>query len=194
MDGKSSADKTAAPSAEYLRTHTLGELKPLSAPLLLADYDPAWPRFFETEAYKIQTALGKIASQIEHVGSTAVPGLPAKPIVDILLTVPDSANENEYVSTLEAIGYNLRIREPEWHEHRMLEGSGKKINLHVFSAGCPEIERMLMFRNWLRTHESDRELYARVKRTLVEQKWKYVQDYADAKTSVVEEIIRRAQQ
>jgi GrpB-like predicted nucleotidyltransferase (UPF0157 family) len=121
-----------------------------------------------------------------------VPGLLAKPIVDMLLAVPDSADEAGYVPALEAAGYRLRIREPEWFEHRMFKGPDADINLHVFSAGATEIERMLSFRNWVRQSDDDRERYARAKRELAQRRWRHVQHYADAKTAVIEEILIRA--
>ena len=121
-----------------------------------------------------------------------MPGLCAKPIIDILLVVKDSADELSYVSALEAAGYRLRIREPEWFEHRMFKGPDTDINLHVFSEGASEIEKMFRFRDWLRLNESDREKYARVKRELAKKKWRHVQHYADAKTSIVQEIMELA--
>ena len=130
--------------------------------------------------------------RIEHVGSTAVPGLPAKPIVDIVLEVPDSADEAAYVPALEAAGYSLRIREPDWFEHRLLKGPDTDVNVHVFTAGCEEVDRMLLFRDWLRENAADRELYAERKRELAGREWKYMQQYADAKTAVVQEIMARA--
>jgi GrpB-like predicted nucleotidyltransferase (UPF0157 family) len=110
----------------------------------------------------------------------------------MILVVADSANEKAYVPPLEDAGYVLHIREPEWYEHRVLKGPDTNVNLHVFSLGCPEIERMLVLRDRLRSNESDREFYARTKRELAQRDWKYVQQYADAKTAVVEEIIGRA--
>lgn len=177
-------------SEDYLRAHTVGELKPSSAAILV-DYDPKWPDRFQDEAGRIRRGLGEQALRIEHVGSTSVPGLLAKPIVDILLVVADSASEMEYAPALEGSGYKLHVREPGWHEHRMFKGAEGDINLHVFSVGCSEIGRMLAFRDWLRTNEADRELYARCKRTLAQQEWKYAQNYADAKTPVIEEIMSR---
>jgi len=156
------------------------------------EYDPSWPELFEREAKRIREVLGSKALQIEHVGSTSVPGLCAKPIIDILLVVKDSADELSYVSALEAAGYRLRIREPEWFEHRMFKGPDTDINLHVFSEGASEIEKMFRFRDWLRLNESDREKYARVKRELAKKKWRHVQHYADAKTSIVQEIMELA--
>jgi GrpB-like predicted nucleotidyltransferase (UPF0157 family) len=159
----------------------------------MVDYDPDWPHQFEREATRIRSALGDRALRIEHTGSTSVPGLPAKPIIDIVLVVADSARESEYAPALEGARYQLRIREPGWHEHRMFKGPETDVNLHVFSTSCPEIDRMLRFRDWLRTNASDRELYARSKRALARQDWKFTQNYADAKTAVIEEIISRAQ-
>ena len=121
-----------------------------------------------------------------------MPGLAAKPIIDIVLVVADTTDEEAYVPALEAAGYVLRIREPDWYEHRMFRERETNVNLHVFSAGCEEIDRMLVFRNWLRENASDRELYERTKRELAEEKWKFGQNYADAKTAVVEEIVARA--
>jgi GrpB-like predicted nucleotidyltransferase (UPF0157 family) len=149
---------------------------------------------FAAEATNIRRALGSRALQVEHVGSTSVPGLAAKPIVDVLLVVADSAREADYVPVLEAAGYTLHIREPEWNEHRMLKGlvEGRTVHLHVFSAGCGESARMLRFRDWLRTSDADRRLYERTKRELAQREWKHMQNYADAKTGVVEEIMARA--
>jgi GrpB-like predicted nucleotidyltransferase (UPF0157 family) len=136
--------------------------------------------------------VGNAVDLLEHVGSTAVPGLAAKPIIDILLVVADPADEAAYVEPLRAEGFVLRIREPDNYEHRMLKGGQEDVNLHVFGAGCPEIARMLRFRDRLRTHPADRERYAAVKRELAARRWRHVQNYADAKTAVVEEILARA--
>jgi GrpB-like predicted nucleotidyltransferase (UPF0157 family) len=161
-------------------------------PIVLVEYDPRWGLRFEREAHRIRAALGARALLVEHAGSTSVPGLAAKPIVDIVLAVPFSSHEDDYVPALEAEGYALRIREPDWYEHRVLKKTDPNINLHVFSADCPEIDRMLAFRDHLRANEADRQLYERTKRELAGREWAYVQDYADAKTEVVEEIIARA--
>lgn len=171
----------------------IGDLKPLTGPIRFAEYDPAWPRLYEREAARIRSILGRNAARIEHVGSTSVPGLFAKPIVDIALEVPDSAREADYVPALEAAGYRLAIREPEWFEHRLFKGPDTNINLHTFTAGCEEVDRMILFRDWLRDCEEDRDLYARSKRAIAARDWKYVQQYADAKTPVVKEIMTRAE-
>jgi GrpB-like predicted nucleotidyltransferase (UPF0157 family) len=179
-------------SDENLQKNTVGELKPHNAPITLVEYDPSWPELFEQEANRIRSVLGRKALQIEHVGSTSVPGLCAKPIIDMLLVVKDSADEPSYVPALEAAGYTMRIREADWFEHRLFKGPDTDINLHVFSAGTSEIDRMLRFRDWLRSNESDREKYAQVKRSLAKNKWRHVQHYADAKTPIVQEIMERA--
>ena len=178
---------------EEIRAVTIGELAPLTSPILLVDYDPGWPHLFKREARRLRATLGDQALQVEHTGSTSVPGLAAKPIIDILLVVPDSGDERAYVPRLEEAGYVLRIREPDWYEHRLLKGPDTAVNVHVLSEHCPEIQRMLDFRDWLRTNDADRELYERTKRQLAENEWMYVQNYADAKTAVVEEILARAQ-
>jgi GrpB-like predicted nucleotidyltransferase (UPF0157 family) len=171
---------------------TVGPVEPLPGRVALSDYDPGWPDRYEREAARVTTALGDRAIRLEHVGSTSVPGLAAKPIIDIVLEVPDSADEPAYVPDLEAAGYVLRIREPNWFEHRLLRAGRGGVNLHVFSAGCPETDRMVRFRDHLRRNVADRDLYAATKRDLAGRDWKYMQQYADAKTGVVEEIMARA--
>ena len=181
-----------ASSEEAMRAVTIGDLAVLNGPIELNEYDPAWPSMFEREATRIRAALGDVARRIEHVGSTSVPGLAAKPIIDILLVVADSADEAAYVAPMEAAGYVLRIREPEWFEHRLFKGPDTAVNIHVFTDGATEIDRMLAFRDWLRTHDDERRRYEETKRELAARTWKYVQHYADAKTEVVEGIIARA--
>jgi GrpB-like predicted nucleotidyltransferase (UPF0157 family) len=179
-------------SDEYLQKVTVGEVKPHNAPITLVEYDPRWPALFDREADRIRSALGNRVLQLEHVGSTSVPKLCAKPIIDMLLVVVDSSDEPSYVPALEAAGYTLRKREPDWFEHRSFRGPDTDIHLHVFSEGASEIERVLRFRDWLRTNEMDRDNYARVKCRLAQQVWRHVQNYADAKTSIVQEILDRA--
>ena len=177
---------------EQLRAATVGEPTRLTGPVELVDYDPAWPRLFAQEADRVQAALGDRVLLFEHVGSTSVPWLTAKPWIDMVLVVADSADEPAYVPALEAAGYVLRIREPDWYEHRMFRRLDPGVHLHVFSPDCSEVERLLLFRDRLRSNEPDRRLYERTKRELARREWAYVQNYADAKAAVVEEIIARA--
>ena len=177
---------------EQIRAVHVGELKELNQSVHIAEYDPEWVHLFEREAARIWAGLGERVLQLEHVGSTSVPGLAAKPKIDILLVVANSSDESTYVPDLQAAGYVLHICEPDWYQHRMFKGPDTDINLHVFTIGCEEIERMLVFRDWLRTHDTDRQLYENTKRELAKQEWKYMQNYADAKTAVVHEILARA--
>lgn len=184
---------------ETLRAVSIGELEPYAERVVVEEYDPRWPSWFEADRVAITGALGERALLVEHTGSTSVPGLAAKPIIDILLLVGDSADEPGYVPDLARAGYRLRVREPGWLEHRLLRrrvecGDPHGVNLHVFSHrhAAAEIARVLGFRDWLRTHDEDRDRYAAVKRDLARREWRYVQDYADAKTDVIAEILARA--
>jgi GrpB-like predicted nucleotidyltransferase (UPF0157 family) len=182
----------AAAYDEALGKVTIGGPEPLSGWIEICAYDPNWPGVFTREAERIRAVLGDRVVRLEHVGSTAVPGLPAKPVIDIVLEVPDSSDEPVCVPDLEAAGLLLRIREPDWFEHRLLKGPDTDVNLHVFSAGCVETDRMVLFRDWLRSNDADRDLYARVKGALACRDWKYVQEYADAKNAVITAIMARA--
>jgi GrpB-like predicted nucleotidyltransferase (UPF0157 family) len=179
---------------EYMEAVTIGGPKRLDGPVELAEYDPEWPQRFRREEERIRGALGERALLVEHAGSTSVPGLAAKPIIDIVVAVPDSADEDEYVPALERAGYELRIREPDWFEHRLLKPPDLSVHVHVFSAGCEEIDRMLAFRDHLRSDEDDRRQYEQAKRELAARTWEFTQHYADAKSEVVREIMERAQQ
>ncbi len=171
---------------------TIGGARPHGGPVHLAEYDATWPELFRQEAARINRVLNDTAMRIEHVGSTSIPGLAAKPVIDIVMEVTDSSDESAYVTALESHGYELRIREPDWWEHRMLKGPDTDVNLHVFTVGCPEVDRMVRFRDRLRASRSDRTLYETKKRELASREWAYIQNYADAKTDVIEEIIARA--
>lgn len=160
--------------------------------ILIVDHDPCWPAKFAQHAERISLALGTKALVIEHVGSTSVPGLAAKPIIDIDVLVVDSADEASYLDALVAAGYVLRVREPDWHEHRMLRTPELDVHLHVFTLGCVEHTRHVQFRDRLRTHTEDRQLYESVKRRLAQQDWPDMNAYANAKSAVVEEILTRS--
>lgn len=178
--------------ARELEAITIGPVQRLDGKVVLAAYDPAWPRLFDREAARIRAALGNRAILVEHAGSTSVPGLAAKPLIDIVLAVPDSRDEAAYVPDLEAAGYPLRIREPEWHEHRLFKGPDTNVNVHTFTAGDSEIRKMLLFRDWLRSNDDERLRYERAKRELAARDWAFVQEYADAKGAIVAQILARA--
>jgi len=177
---------------EQIIAATIGPRQPLNSTIYLAPYDPAWPSLFIQLKGEIQVALGDGVLRLEHVGSTSVPGLSAKPIIDMVMAVADSSDEAAYVKPLEDKGYTLRIRESDWYEHRLLKSPQIAGNLHVFSAGCKEIDQMVLFRDWLRDHADDRSLYEAIKRELAARTWKYTQNYADAKSEVVQAILARA--
>ena len=175
-----------------LRDAWVTEPPRLDGPVRLAEYDPRWPALYEREATRIRSVLGERVLRLEHVGSTSVPGLAAKPIIDILLVVADPADEGSYLTPLEQAGYRLVIREPGWYQHRAFKGPDTDINVHVHPPHSPEIGRHLRFRDRLRADQADRELYERVKRQLAGRRWTYIQQYADAKTEVIAAIMARA--
>lgn len=177
---------------EYLDEVTVGERESLDSTIDIVPSDPDWPAKFARHARRIREALSEKVLFLEHVGSTSVPGLAAKPVVDMVLVVADSADEPSYVPLLEKSGFVLRAREPNWFEHRLLQTPQRDANLHVFSTGCEEIERMLAFRDWLRRNQDDRLLYEKTKLELAAHRWKHMQEYADAKSEVVQAIMARA--
>jgi GrpB-like predicted nucleotidyltransferase (UPF0157 family) len=158
----------------------------------IVDYDPNWLAQYQTHAKKIAEALGDALLRIEHIGSTSVPGLGAKPIIDILVVVADSADEASYLPRLEAVGYELRVREPDFYEHRMLRTPTRDAHIHVFSPGAPEIIRVLTLRDRLRTNAEERKRYEDTKRRLAAQSWPDMNAYAQAKTDVIESIMAAA--
>jgi GrpB-like predicted nucleotidyltransferase (UPF0157 family) len=185
---------TAKPETdeEMAAIRVSGMVTPWNNTIPLFDYDPAWPKQFAGEAAKVRAALGERALVLEHVGSTSIPGMSAKPIIDILLGVADPADEEAYAPALSAQGYRLHLREPDWYEHRVMKGDAPSVNMHVLPAGCPEIARMVAFRDRCRAHPEEFELYLATKRELAARTWRHVQHYANAKSEVVEQIIARA--
>jgi GrpB-like predicted nucleotidyltransferase (UPF0157 family) len=175
---------TEQPQPQYLQPPVRAD-----GPIRLAEPDLARAAQYAREEERIRAARGPRATQVEHVGSTSVPGLAAKPVIDIVLTVPDSSDEAGYLPDLEAAGYVLQFREPDWYEHRFLRDRNPNVQIHVFTVGSLEVDRMLLFRDRLRTRSEERELYERTKRELAARRWDYIQDYADAKSVVIEQII-----
>jgi GrpB-like predicted nucleotidyltransferase (UPF0157 family) len=165
-------------------------------PITIVEPDPSWPEHFARAKARIESALGDTAVSVDHVGSTSVPGLPAKAVIDIDLTVRDVTYEASYVSALEEAGFDFILREPHWHEHRFFcDYEPVPTNLHVWGPGSPEAERHKIFTNWLKRNEDDRKLYEKVKRESAELSvgnGETVQDYNDRKQYVIREILKRA--
>ena len=173
MTSQPTRPTTRGPSSdEDLRKSTVGELKPHAATIRLVDYDPAWPGLFEREAARIRGVLGErvLRTRAHRIDVRPRPRGQAADRHDP--RHPRLRDEASYVPDLEAAGYKLWIREPDWYEHRVFKGPDTNINLHVFSPGSPELERMVRFRDWLRTHDEDRELYERTKRELAAREWR----------------------
>jgi GrpB-like predicted nucleotidyltransferase (UPF0157 family) len=153
-------------------------------------YDPRWAERFERERERILAALGALARRVDHVGSTSVPGLAAKPIIDIDVSVPDIRDEAAYLAPLLATGYRLRVREPG---HRLVRTPERDVHVHVCSAGSEWEWRHLLFRDWLRINGPDRVAYERLKQRLAHQDWTDMNAYAAAKLPLIDEITQRAE-
>ena len=138
----------------------------VSSPLTVGvvAYDAGWPAAYMLVASLVRRVLGNAVLELHHVGSTSVPGLPAKPVIDLDLVVVDPTDEGAYVAALESVAFVHWLREPWWHDHRLLKLTDPLVHLHVFGPDCPEVVRHLMFRDWLREHPADRETYAAAKR------------------------------
>jgi GrpB-like predicted nucleotidyltransferase (UPF0157 family) len=158
-------------------------------PVVIVDYDHAWARRFDVEAGRIQDALGTGALAIEHIGSTSVPGLAAKPVVDVLVVVADIDDDSIVQPALERVGYQLRVREPG---HRMFRTLARDVHVHIWRVDDPEVAKYRLFRDWLRVSADDRARYEARKRELAQKEWGDMNDYADAKSDVVRAILDRA--
>jgi GrpB-like predicted nucleotidyltransferase (UPF0157 family) len=167
----------------------------LAVGIEVTDPDPAWPRQYDDLAGRIREALGWRVLQLEHVGSTSVPGLAAKPVIDIDLTVADPDRERDYVPPLEAVGFRVVRREPWWYGHRVLCADEPRCNLHVFGFDSPELVKHRIFRNWLRGNPGERDRYAAAKRQAASEAnaaGEHVMQYNARKQQVIREIYRRA--
>jgi len=174
--------------AAYLDRVLIGGREP--AQVSVVEYAERWPMRFREIAERLRRALGEdVVVGVEHIGSTSVPGLAAKPIVDVLLTVADVSDEAAYVPALESAGFLLRVREPA---HRMVRTPAQDVHVHVYEPGRQEVRDYIDLRDWLRVDAEDRALYAATKRTLARQRWNDMNDYADAKTEVIHDILARA--
>ena len=164
--------------------------KPIPTNIQIVPYDIDWVNIFAKQKKVIDYQLKELAISIHHIGSTAVQGLSAKPIIDIDLLVENPSDEQSYVPKLEALGFELIVREPSWYQHRMLRLNDPKINLHVFGKHCPEHLRHLLFRNWLINHKDDRELYTQAKISAIVETNDVI-EYNKNKNAVVRAIYQR---
>ncbi len=158
----------------------------------VVSFDEAWAAQYDEVRSALECGLGQRALRISHVGSTAIPGLPAKPIIDIDVTVADSADEARYLPVLESAGFRLIAREPEWEEHRCLTYASPNSNVHVFSPGAIEPQRHLLFRDWLAQNHADRDLYGALKFSLAGVGFEADADYNGQKAALVYDIYERA--
>ena len=158
----------------------------------VVEYDEGWPAAYESVRSRIAEALGDRVLGLAHVGSTSVPGLAAKAVIDVDLLVADSADEVSYVPDLEAAGFVLRVRDPDWEEHRVLTIEAPKTNLHVTSADAVEPRRHVLFRDWLRDHDDDRDTYAALKLALNERGFTDSMDYNNHKSELVYDLYEKA--
>lgn len=160
---------------EITRHHDQGDVVyvgsyPTGYVLRIVEHDPAWAERYAELEQQLRDALGEVLIEVQHIGSTSVPGLPAKPIVDVDVVVPDPDDEQAYVPALESIGLVHWLTEPDWHRHRLFKMlTEPRVHVHVFGPDCPEVVRHRMFRDWLRTHPEDRERYAAAKRAALAQ-------------------------
>lgn len=168
---------------------------PEPRPIEILEYDPAWPLLAAEVIDRLRAALGMRALRIDHVGSTSVPRLPAKPVIDIDVTLADTADEPGWLPLLENAGFTLTIREPWWCGHRLVKADAPDANVHLFGPESPEQWRHTIFRDWLRSDAADRELYARTKREAAgaaTAAGELVMDYNQRKQQVIREIYGRA--
>ncbi|GAA0475115.1 hypothetical protein Aca07nite_83810 [Actinoplanes capillaceus] len=172
---------------EQSATALIGEPPQRWRTIVIEDYDPSWADRYTSARDGIRQALGDRILSIDHVGSTSVPGLAAKPIIDIDLLLAGTGDESAYVPSLERAGYRLLLREPWWHGHRMLISAAEDVHLHVWPPDAPEPIRHRLLRDWLRTHPSDRDLYADTKRRLAADP----DGYTLSKNDVIDQILAR---
>lgn len=196
-DGSWPDSTTTVPSGEtdgvdedrdaYLDRVLIGGREPVT--IAVVDHDARWFLRMQRVAGRVRQVLGEHALAVEHIGSTAVPGLAAKPIVDMLLTIARVEHEAAYLPALQSIGFALRVREPG---HRMLRTPGRDVHLHVYEPDAPKVSDYLDLRDWLRVDAADREHYAAEKRRLARRQWRDMNDYADAKGDIIRQMLTRA--
>jgi GrpB-like predicted nucleotidyltransferase (UPF0157 family) len=161
---------------------------PDSGPIELVEYKSEWALRFNAERERLAPLLGSLALSIAHIGSTAVPGLAAKPVIDVGVLVTNLDALDARVPAIEMGGYALRLSE---FGHRMFRNAMHNVHVHAWSLQA-EFERHLLFRDRLRASPQDRALYERVKRELATRDWPSRNDYAEAKSETIAAILSRA--
>lgn len=164
------------------------------ASLSIVAPNPDWPKIYTELEAQILYALGPACEYIAHVGSTSVPGLPAKNIIDIDVTVKDATDEATYVPALEAIGFQFFSRERHYYEHRLFISYSPHANLHVYCNESAEVIRHRIFRDRLRKSPSDRDLYAiaKIKASAATiGAGGRMSQYTERKAGVIRQILRR---
>lgn len=163
------------------------------APIELVPYDPAWPQRYELWKRRLLAALGPERARIEHVGSTAVPGLAAKPVIDVQVSEPDVEDEDAYVDAIESIGVQLRIRDAQHRFFRPFAGRPRDVHIHVCAAGGEWERRHLLFVAYLKRHADARRRYLEAKQRAAERWADDRVAYTDAKTQTVLELLAVAE-
>jgi GrpB-like predicted nucleotidyltransferase (UPF0157 family) len=164
-------------------------------PVAIVAYDPLWPGRFETWRERLARTIGSPALRIEHIGSTAVPGLAAKPVVDIQVSVPDVADEDSYVPAIESVGFGLRYRNEGlgWRYFRPPPGLPREAQVHVCSVDSESERLHLLFRDYLRAHPAEADAYAAAKRVAAARHRDDRIAYTDAKDAFIHPALRRAE-
>lgn len=163
-----------------------------SDPIAIAPYDPVWPERFEQMRGRLAVALGPVALRIDHVGSTAVPGLASKPIIDIQVSVTNVDDEASYKDAIEAQGFELRWIEPGHRYFRPPPGLPRLCQVHVSSVGSHWEHVHLLFRDYLRAHPDAAADYEALKRRLAGEHRDNRIAYTDAKGPFIDAALRRA--
>jgi GrpB-like predicted nucleotidyltransferase (UPF0157 family) len=168
----------------------------MTVPVVIVDYDPRWPAMYQEEKDRVLGAIGHLVVAIEHIGSTAVPGLGAKPIIDIMTAVPSLADAPACVEPLERIGYEyIPEYEADFPERRYFRKRPVRVDthhLHMVEQDSGFWERHILFRDDLRVHPETAHEYERLKRELAAQFGSDRDGYTDAKTSFIESVVAQA--
>jgi GrpB-like predicted nucleotidyltransferase (UPF0157 family) len=163
-------------------------------PIEVLPYEPSWPATFDRWRARLGTCIGDAATRIEHVGSTSVPGLGAKPIVDIQVSVADLLDEGRYVPGCEAAGLMFRLRDDEHRYFRPPFGLPREVHVHVCAVGSAWERDHLLFRDFLRTHPDACDAYATTKREAAALWGDDSMGYTEAKSDVILPILEAAAQ